>query len=314
MVGLIPIMMGIGAFAIDIMHGNTVKGEILKACDAGALAGARELPNWAGGSGQTIIEARAETVTGMNRADAKFVADTTANCTVTATVVTPPVNPNGTGGVVRVDASMQTGNLWAQLFSQAQQTLGCSADATCVGVQGANPGSVFPLAVTIDGTGPVGRLQDKNMGDSFQLGWSPGTDNVFWTGLTTNSNASNVSGLIGDYGQGNMNISVEAKGQSNPGTMLDTTNGTQAGNIAQIPGFVGQTVFFPIITTSSTELIGYLALRIDSVTVNGANSIVIGTIVPAPMNGTGAHVPNTGSDAYNTWLSNNEPIRVRLIQ
>lgn len=314
MVGMIPIMMGIGAFAIDIMHGNTVKGELLKACDAGALAGARELPNWAGGAGQAQIEARAETVTGMNRADAKFVADTTPNCTVTASIVTPPVNPNGTGGVVRVDAQMLTGNLWAQLFSQAQQSLGCSADATCTGVQHANPGGVFPLAVTMDGVGPNGRLQDKNMGDSFQFGWKPGTDNVFWTGLTTNSNASNVRNLISDYGQGNMGIEVEAKGQSNPGTMLDTTNGTQNTNIAEIPSFTGQTVIFPIITTSSNELIGYLSMRIDSVTVNGANSVVTGTIVPAPMNGTGSHTPNTGNATFNNWLTRNEPVRVRLVQ
>ena len=311
MVGMIPLMMGIGAFAIDMMHANTVKGELLKAADAGALAGAKELINWNGGAGQPIIEARARTVTGLNIADGKTVASTSPQTTVTAAVITPPTSPNGAGGVVRVEAEMTTGNLWAQVFAQAAQTFGCTADATCAGIANTGPGGTYPLAIEINTNGPGGdALASKTINDNLRLGWG---QNVKWTGWgSMGSNANDVGTLQSDFGVGNINESVAAKGQTDPGTMLNTTNGVQASNIGDLAGRIGQVIVMPVITDTSNEVISFVAYRIVSVTVNGANSVVDGTIVAGPASGTGNHQPNAG--VYNTWISRNEPVKVRLVQ
>lgn len=174
-----------------------------------------------------------------------------------------------------------------------------------------NPGGVFPVALELDTLGPGGdNLASKNINDSFQFGWH---ENAKWTGWgSMGHNASDVASLIADYGVGNINETVTAKDTTNPGTMLDTTNGVQAGNVQSVAGFVGKTLVFPVIVAGSNETISFIALKITSVTVQGSNSVVTGTLVAGPASGTGNHTPNAG--ANNPWISRNEPVRVRLVQ
>lgn len=313
MIGMIPVMMAIGAFAIDMMHLNIVKGELVKACDAGSLAGAKEFANWQGGAGQPLILARAEQVTALNWADAKLVANTTANTTVTSTIVTPPTSPNGNGGVVRVDAQMVTGNLWAQVFAQASQTLSAASDASCVGIATMNPGGTYPIAVTLDIPGPDGTaLNAHTIGDNFVLGGWNGP-NVSWTGWGPyGGNPPGVRPLQADVGVGNITDVPTAKSGSTPGTALNIGNGVQATLFGDLSSRTGQVLTMPVVLNGTNEVVSFACFRINSVTGNGSNTVANVTLVAGPASGTGAHQPNSG--AANTWITNNEPTKVRLVQ
>lgn len=313
MIGMVPVMMAIGAFAIDMMHLNIVKGELVKACDAGSLAGAKEFYQWNGGAGQPIVLTRAETVTSLNWADARQVANTTANTTVTPTIVTAPTSPNGAGGVVRVEASMVTGNLWAQVFAQAQQTLNASSDASCTGIGTMNSGGTYPIAVKVDAAGPDGTaLNTHTIGDAFQLGGWNGP-NAAWCGWGAYaSNPPGAGALQGDYGVGNITDVPTAKDISTPGTVLDVASGVQASLFGDVSSRTGQVLVMPVITTTSNEVISFMCFRVNSVTGSGAGTVVNVTLVAGPASGTGSHQPNAG--ANNAWISNNEPTRVRLVQ
>src|SRR5438270_446510 len=91
MVVAVPLAVGIGAFAVDMMKINSVHSELQKACDAGALAGTLQMYQFSPPPSSSFdrIVASATSATSLNLADGKPVANSTANTTVVVTIFGP---------------------------------------------------------------------------------------------------------------------------------------------------------------------------------------------------------------------------------
>lgn len=316
-IGMMPLLAAIGAIGVDTMHVNSTKGELQKALDAGALAGANELWRyWSDSPNGKSAEASARAVAGTNNpVDGRLIDD--ADPKMKLSVFVDPPAANGTGGKVTLFGEIEIRGIFSHMFGVNFQTVTAHSQAGPSGTAStAMAGSLFPLVVSIGEIGPDGTtLGSKNLNDTFKLGWKPGSDNVFWTGLENSppaSSASNVDKLMTAYrnpGDSNGHKSVSI---NDP---IDFSNGTQASNISRLAAdFVGKTLMLPIIdgTSAPSPVIGWFGLKVTGVLVNGANSEVTGTITNGTIYGTGAPPPPNAT--WNTFLSQINISPSRLLQ
>ncbi len=323
-IGLLPIMAAIGAFAVDSMHINATRGELQKACDAGALAGAGKLyrylePASAGFPGGPVYcEDTARAITKLNSSDGCPVDDALDNVDV---VVTFPVVPvaNSLKGECKVEATITIKSIFANIIGNAYQTVSTSATA---GVDRpsntALAGGLFPLLISLStpGPGPSAALGTLTVGQTINADWNT---NLAWTAFTSHS-ASDVADMMANYrkpGSGQHSPPVTANQ-----TMIDVSNGTQAGNIATLgASYVGKVVTMPVIDedvqgSHDRLVIGFVAMRIDSVVTSGGNKSIVGTVVKADLYGTGPAPVYTAGSAAETFFTTNDllPKPVRLLR
>lgn len=168
---LIPASVGIGAFAVDMMHLGTVKGALQKACDSAALAGAAEIQNADNPAGLARVDQMARAVAKLNFVEGQPVQTDATTYTTVAVDPTVPNFPGGEWGRVRVTSTKRVRNLFAQVFGRPYETLNCSAVAgPTYNLNTISAGRWFPLAVSWDQVNQDGKaLKDMNLNDAFNL-------------------------------------------------------------------------------------------------------------------------------------------------
>lgn len=333
MVGLLPLLIAFGAFAVEMMHINAVQSELQKACDAGALAGAQYLYKYYSSGGPAAIEARARTVSGLNLADGRFVLDSSPNTTVTVNIVAPTLTPvakgggggSGSGGVsgkgsgkgaggaamggtVRVSATIGIDNMFAKIFSRPIETVNATALAGPVGGASAAGGAqTFPMAVSVNAPGPDGTLiSSKQVGDTVQLGWQ---QNVAWTGP-----ASQVSTQMTQYMQ-------PGTGGTPPirvGDNINLNNGMQAGNISQMgSNFVNEIINMPVFQQAApafngnVPVIGFISIQVTGI----SGSVITGKLVVGTFTGATGYVPpSTVTPTEDDWLRDLATQPIKLLE
>ncbi len=316
-IALLPIMGAIGAFAVDCMHFDSTKGELQKAVDAAALAGASKLYQYLEAGGPAIATQTAETIARLNSSDGRPVDGALADCDVTVTFpVVPTVNE--LTGQCKVVASMQIKSIWAHVIGSAGQTVTCTALA---GLSHASDtalaGALFPLLISLTEPGPDGvALKTLTVGQQIKADWK---SNLAWTAFKTH-NANDVRDQMLNYRKPGPLSSPKVK----LGSDIDMTNGVQATNINALKtSWIGKVIVMPVINgkiqgSSDKPVVGFVAFRIDSMGAGADDDdkkTITGTIVKADLYGTGPEpVYTAGSDA-ETFFKNNDmlPKPVRLL-
>jgi hypothetical protein len=269
---VIVVLLTVAAIAVDYGYMAWVTGELQKAADAGALAGARELvpytgtppaPNWTLGrttASQTVL---------LNRADAQFLT----GCDVTLgyfslTTRTLDQNTGKTPSAtevpaIRVGIAKSAGHnggplrmMFAPIFGVSTFSLGVQATAMVSFPAGMPAGTLFPLAAaeTI-----VNQYWTRNPPVSFQIG--SGSSNGQWTSFKVNSSsASYISGLVSGGNPTSLNL--------NNNIYIQT--GVQSSNYGNAASRVGQTVVIALVNAnmtknSSTPVLGFVAFKIEAV-------------------------------------------------
>jgi Flp pilus assembly protein TadG len=140
---IIPILFGIGAFGLDMAHYSAVKGELQKAVDAAALAGAASLVEE-----PDQCENHALSVAEMNTADGRPVSNLSDSTTVTVEVM--PCSDTEVG-YVTVTANMAIRHMFAPIFGREWDIVTTSSRAGTYGtLTQIAADHAFPLAVSID--------------------------------------------------------------------------------------------------------------------------------------------------------------------
>lgn len=372
-VAAVPLMVAIGAFAVDTMHYNSVQAEVQRACDAGALAGAQDL--WEYNMHPNNPPQVAITTAGMNDADGSGIPASE----VTAKVETVPTPTQL--GTVRCTIAHPYINLLAKIFGNKGSTMTCSAlagagtaigtnfNATNINTAAAN--GLFPLAVSwqIPSSHDGKALMNKNLGDTVYLEWH---NNVEWTAFTAHD-ASDVRSYIDSYmkpgattetgsppvpigssincsngiqdtniqatssnfgpsasssgstgsgssGSGSGSCGSGSSGSSSSGHGSGCGSGSGSGSgcgsgsgsgsgssgSASSSGSIsaGDTLYLPVVNAPSSmgmsnyPVIGFIGIQVTSVTVNGANSYIQGTIADGLM--LGYHDPSLPASATSS--------------
>ena len=140
---IIPISFGIGALALDMAHYSAVKGELQKAVDAAALAGAASLVEE-----PEKCEDHALVVAEMNSADGRAVSNLSDSTTVTVEVM--PCTDTDVG-YVKVTANMAIRFMFAPIFGRESDLITTTSRAGTYGtLTQIAADHAFPLAVSID--------------------------------------------------------------------------------------------------------------------------------------------------------------------
>lgn len=146
-VALVPLILAIGGFSVDCMHFNDQRGAMQRATDAGALAGAIDIPSWKGNLSQSgttnsgtnyttgKIGTNEEPVdmalaaTGLNVVDGNRPVTNGSTINVFAELLqqyTPNMTQSGNGHppiACHVHAQMQIRSLFAGMFGNWTQTV-----------------------------------------------------------------------------------------------------------------------------------------------------------------------------------------------
>jgi len=289
-----------GTLAVDIAHLVAVKGELQKAADAGALAGARALalgtpfPNWTNGA------AVADATTKKNKVDGQLVTscqvesgywslswnESTAPEHLQSQTITPTAldraavkvavqkgrDASGTsmnGGPV----SLLFGHILGGLVDpSAKASAVVVIDSTLLPVTSCPPGEAFPLASPIT---YVMRYCNQNPPVSFKIGSKYHTpDGGQWTSFLTDANdVPTIRSLINNGNPTPIKIGDQIYIQ--PGTM-DTLYADAADKI-------GDTVLLPVVaddfeTHDHTAILGFVPFYIENA-VGGADKYIQGHFV-----------------------------------
>lgn len=317
------VFLGCAALALDIGHMVSVKGELQKAADAGALAGARGLtliapaPNWANGT--TVGTATVQ----KNSVDGSLLTDCTvlpgycdlswspsqkATANLKATGIVP--GPNDIAAV-KVTVSKSSGNNGGPLTMAFAKVLGIStaslsARAVAAMVPGlptssAPPGGAFPLATPISW---VKKMWDPNADSApFRIGSDYHDPNGGqWTSfLTDANNVPTIRDLIANGNPSEVNI----------GDKIWIEPGTKTTLYSDVASRIGDTVLLPIVcddfdTHAETRVLAFVPFKITDAQ-GGSKKYVEGHFVPkyTAQGATGnANAPNFGAFGSNVKLIN----------
>ena len=316
----ILICLGFGGLALDIGHLVSVKNELQKAADAGALAGARALnmgtpiPNWT--SGQTV----ASQTTQKNKADGTLISN--SGCQVQAgywdlswNASTAPANlksqsitpSNLDVPAVKVTINIGSGPgsapvsiLFSPILGKSTMTVSASSVGALVKQSPVNnipPGDAFPLAT------PQTWAQQHCNADppvSFRIGDSQGAGD--WTSFLIDANDVPTVRQLIDTGNPTP-LKVGDQIWIEPGTK--TTLYDEAANR------IGQTVLLAVVpdnfdTHAYTTILAFVPFYIENA-VGGSGKYIQGHFVKdyvAPGAGGSPVTPNYGAYAYSCKLVN----------
>ncbi len=328
---LMVVVVGFAAMVLDIGHMMTVKSELQKASEAGALAGARAInnsatpdnfPDWTNGTNVGTA------TTQKNFVDQKLIA----NCSVTVgywdlSWTSPPANllPTGTHPTAtqvpacKVTVSKASGKnsgpvtMWfAKIFGINTESLGASATAALIKqnpVGDVPPGSAFPIATPKYWADELYRTDRDS--DSFRIvsdyhdsETEPGGQ---WTSfLIDSNNVPTIRELIDSGNPGPLEI----------GDQIWIEPGTKDTLFADAADRKGEVVLLPVVpddfnTHDHTTLLAFIPFYIEDAK-GGSGKYIQGHFVcpanvpPSLSNGsTGAPgAPNYGIQGYNAKLVN----------
>lgn len=308
-IGLMPLLVAIGAFAVDFMHYNSTRAELQKACDAAALAGALEVWQYdkpTAGAGAANCEAAARAVAAMNPVDGRVVQDGADSDpwghTTTVTVQFPQSTTITTWKNCLVSARMHIRGLFSKIIQNWTQQVDVSALAGPAGASDTAVG-LFPLAIEIGQNDMNGKkLTDYVQDEEMMMNWST---NLYWTAFTSH-NESDVRAMEEywmDPSNGTQPPGVKL------GQALDTTNGTQAKSIQMLPNFIGKVIALPIV--DGGVLKGYMALLVTGAEATGNPKYIKGKLTRTVIRGQGE--PPVYDASWKTWLTTNQNFSVRLL-
>ena len=271
----IVVLLGVAALAVDYGHMAWVQGELQKAADAGALAGAKAAvpytgtppqPNWF--QGQTVA---AQTVL-LNRADAQFITD----CQVQAgywsltgkTLQSTAIIPTATDvPAIQVGVGKTAGHnggplqmLFAPILGVNTIDLAAKAVAIISFPTGEPPGAMFPLAVTQT---IVNQFWHQDPPVSFRV--SSDSGNGQWTSFKVDNNSASYLKDLIDHG--------------NPTALNLYDNiyiqpGVKASSYGNAAPYVGRTVVLALVNADPdsktfTPVLGFVAFEIEAVSQGG---------------------------------------------
>lgn len=262
------VLAGFAALAIDIGHLAWVQGELGKAAETGALAGARTLVPYIAGNpplpNLSGFQAVATATVTANFADGKPLTDCTMQSGYWSVVqrlfsTTPPAETPPPVPAIQVVVAKKTGQNGGPLQWSFASVLGVSPNtdlsassvATIAFAAGMPVTSVFPFAVSQT-------IMDQYWNQSsasFNIG--TGSSNGQWTSLLVNSSgASYVKSLID---QGNPTPLQK-------GDLIYIQSGVVASNYGDVA--VNKTVVIPIVASvtgaSAQNVLGFVAFHIES--------------------------------------------------
>lgn len=316
------VLLGIAALALDIGHMMSVKSELQKAADAGALAGARALqliapvPNWT--NGQNVATATVK----ENKVDATLLTDCVVQTgywdlkwnqsSAPADLKSTGIVPGATDvGAVKVTVSKSTGKnggpltmLFAKVFGINTETLSAHSVAAMVAqspVASVPPGDAFPVATPISW---VQQMWNPNAdGASFRIGSSyHSPDGGQWTSFLTDANdVPTIRDLIDNGNATPLNIGDDI--WIEPGTKTTLYN--------EAATRIGETVLLPIVcddfdTHASTPLLAWVPFYIEDAQ-GGSGKYIQGHFVHnynAPSSTGSPNAPYYGATGYNAKLVN----------
>lgn len=178
-IALLPLIGLLGGFAVDCMHVNDAHGELQRALDAAALAGAHDLGNFDGSkstSAQTVSDGNEEPVNhalqvaSLNAVDGPSGIWHSGDRTVTASIVYDPNFPGPANRPNRCNVSGSIGlkSIFAQMFGNYGQSVNATASAALTSLTTLY--SFMPLLVSINDLDPDNRkLEDQVVGNEFTV-------------------------------------------------------------------------------------------------------------------------------------------------
>lgn len=287
-IGMVPLLIAIGAFAIDFMHVNATKGELQRSCDAASLAGAARLFNYDSDApkGNSATQA-ALAILRTNFCDGRLLDD--ADPEITTNVSFPVIPVNGVGGQCQVDAQIQIHGLFSKIFGSFTQTVTASATAGADGkVNTAFAGQLFPIAVALNVADPSGKkLSDVALGQTFTIQFSPdGSDTAGWTTLNVGGGAGQIRNQIQNYRDPSKTGGKAIKVTDT----IDLKNGEIASAIGDVSGQIGKTVVLPVVDANKfnkdAPVAGFIGAQVVSVNSTGSPKQIVIKISKAELNGT----------------------------
>jgi hypothetical protein len=296
-VALCPLIVALGAFAIDLMHVNATKGELQRACDAAALAGASQLHNYDldDPKGKSVLKA-AKTIAALNPVDGKLVDDRDEDVKFHASILEPP--SANSGGKVKCDAEIKIRGIFSKIFGAHYQTVTASSVAGVgAAVTNMSGDQAFNVVISMDAKhkGMSDVPSDWfDVGKTFQIDFEhqEGTNGTY----TTFFQPANDSAYLRDTMQQGLGAKPRVDGTIPPikiGDWINITNGTKddAGLPGKWEGPIemyqheqllkndGPTIVIPIISGKLTpgtitdgerrQVIGFISLKVTGVSING---------------------------------------------
>jgi hypothetical protein len=272
---LLVVLLTVSALAVDYGHMAWVQGELQKAADAGALAGARALapyvgnpatPDWIAGQNKAAETAR------LNRADAQAITD----CQVDYgfwNLSTKTLQPAGIvptiadRPAIRVRIAKAAGHnggplrtLFAPIFGVNSRDLSAQAIAVISGPYNIPPhGGAFPMAMpqTL-----VDQYWNQDPPVSFQIGaLNQDPDSGQWTSFFSGANdVPTIRDLINNGNPSSLKI----------GDNIWIEPGTKTTLYDDAATKIGQTVIVPVVnadfsTHSFTPILGFVSFCIEDV-------------------------------------------------
>src|SRR5579875_572395 len=305
--GIVLIVVGLGALAVDLAHVQTVQGELQNATDP------------------ANADADAVSVAGENKADGRAVSSGTGS-TVNVTVL--PIDSSGDSSV-EVDASMTINHMLARIFGRTQDTVISRSTATYYPVINyLDANQFFPIAPSIDDTSQGAALNTKHIGDNVTIvvesGGSGG--NAAWVSGTTNSpaNTNYMRGLIDIALQlappnSSIDTAIAADGVTKISPMSQGMHlGTNILGTQEVSAMMAKPfLVFPVISGSkpyvqSRTVLGFITVKVNSVSQTAGQFTINGTLVKGLVQGLGGALPNAGSADPGGDLSNISAATVKL--
>jgi hypothetical protein len=300
-VAMLPLVAALGGFAVDCMHVNDAKGELQRATDAAALAGAEDLKNYNGSNPNLKSTASsvdlannqepvnfALQVAQLNAVDGPVGLWQNANRSVTATIRYDATLPGPTNIPNRCDVtgSIQTQSIFAQIFGNFGQSVGTSSSA---GLQVANTVyNYVPLLVSVQDSNSLGNaLQNQAAGATFRVDVKV---NSIWAINDNNTLTKIIAALAGGTFPGSsLEPAVSVGGQITSDNGVKSA-GQDFGNLVITPPI---TVIFPVTGDSvgtgqpKHTVTGFFAMQVTSAGTSPPDYYLSGTIVPVSTFGSG---------------------------
>jgi Flp pilus assembly protein TadG len=317
------VFLGFASLALDIGRMVVVKGELQKAADAGAMAGARGLtliapaPNWANGTTVGTATVQKNSVDGSLLTnctvlpgywDLSWSPSQKAAATLKATGIVPGPNDIPAVKVTVSKSSDNNGGPLTMIFAKVIgiSTKSLSAQAVAAMVPGlplasAPAGAAFPLATPISWVKKMWKCDADSA--PFRIGSDYHDPNGGqWTSfLIDANNVPTIRDLIENGNPSEVNI----------GDNIWIEPGTKTTIYSDVATRIGDTVLLPIVcddfdTHAETPVLAFVPFKITDAQ-GGSKKYVEGHFVPkytAP-GGTGnANAPNYGALGNNVKLVN----------
>lgn len=321
-IALVPLLAALGGFAVDCMHVNDAHGELQRATDAAALAGAQSLGDYKGTGSTTASSVSASNeqpvnyalqVSSLNAVDGPSGLWAGGNRTVTATIV---YDPNFSGPPNRPNRCNVTGQIgiksfFAHIFGNVGQTVNTTSSAALTPLSTLY--SFMPLLVSLNDFDPSGRkLEDQDVGDEYTVEIKSNTSsNSVWI---LNSNKDCIAQL--DHIADPANYPAVEMPPLSVGDWVKSDNGKKSAG-KQFQQLVGKDVAF-VITGDAVDsdylakgqplhqIVGFMVMHVTSADSSAGKDgySLTGLLKPAVLNGTyNQNVPASQITTFSPFLA-----------